>query len=74
MRTLLKDIFEQAIYSEGSRLVNWKINIYVAEYTYVLESGLAIRITINAPFIYKEEQLLELIHKDIIQIIKLELW
>lgn len=71
---MLKDIFEQAIYSEENILIDYKTNIYGVEYTYMLDRGLVIRITIDTPLIYKEEQLLELIHKDIIHIIKLSIW
>lgn len=71
---MLKDIFEQAIYSEETTLINWKTNIYGVEYSYMMDNGLFIRITIDTPFVYEKEQLLELIHKDIIHIIKLVIW
>lgn len=72
---LKKNIFEQLIYSESARLIEWEpaLSSYM-RYTFRLENGTYIRVTIDSPFCYCERDLLNLINKGVIHIMDLILW
>jgi hypothetical protein len=70
-----KDIFEQLIYSESANLIEWEPALSSwMRYTFRLENGLNVRVTIDSPFCYNECDLLNLIHKDVIHVMDLILW
>lgn len=71
---MLKELFEQVIYSENVILISWAGSAYGMMYTYRFNDYMYLRIHIDSPFKYDEKNLLELIHKDIIHVIKLEIW
>ena len=71
---MLKELFEQVIYSENARLISWVDGVYGMIYTYMFNDYMYLRVNIDSPFKYDEKHLLELIHKDIIHVIKLEIW
>lgn len=71
---MLKELFEQVVYSENAKLVNWKKTTTGMKYTYMFNNRNRLTVYIDSPFNYEEKHLLELIHKDIIHIIYLEIW
>ena len=71
---MLKALFEQVVYSENAKLVNWKKTTMGLKYTYMFNSCNRLTVYIDSPFNYGEKHLLELINKDIIHITHLEIW
>lgn len=72
---LLKNIFEQLIYSEGGKLIDWQSALSdKMRYTFQLENGVFIRITVDSPYPYSNYDLLKLIRNDFIHIMDLILW
>ena len=71
---MLKELFEQVVYSENVNLISWEKTTMGMAYTYRFNGLNRLTIYIDSPFSYNEKHLLELIHKDIIHIIHLEIW
>ena len=71
---MLKELFEQVVYSENAKLVNWKKTRTGMVFKYMFYASNRLIAYIDSPFNYDEKHLLELIHKDIIHIIHLEIW
>lgn len=75
MTKLLKNIFEQLIYSEDGKLIDWEPAFTdKMRYTFRLENGVCIRITVDSPYLYCGYDLLKLIRNDFIHIMDLILW
>ena len=71
---MLKEIFEQVVYSESAKLINCEKAAMGMTYTYIFNACNRLTVYIDSPFSYDEKHMLELIHKNIIHIIHLEIW